>query len=108
MDDRELIASAQLGDRQAFGELVSRHREHVVDVTYRMCGDVRLAEDAAQEAFIVAFEKLWQLQQPAAQELHGHWCRPRRGARPGAHAAHRATPRTLVKTGAREKVESRP
>ena len=52
LDDRELIASAQLGDRQAFGELVCRHQKSVVSVIYRMCGDPRLAEDAAQEAFV--------------------------------------------------------
>jgi RNA polymerase sigma-70 factor (ECF subfamily) len=54
----DLIAQAQRGDRQAFGELVRRHREEVIDVVYRMCGDVNLAEDAAQEAFIRAWQHL--------------------------------------------------
>ncbi len=57
-EDRDLIASAQLGDRQAFGELVCRHQEHVVNVIYRMCGDPRLAEDAAQEAFVRVWQNL--------------------------------------------------
>lgn len=54
----ELIASAKQGDRQAFGELVRRHREGVINVVYRMCGDANLAEDAAQEAFIRAWRHL--------------------------------------------------
>ena len=50
-----LIAKAQKGDRDAFGELVRRHHPGVVNVVYRMCGDVELAEDAAQDAFIQAW-----------------------------------------------------
>lgn len=54
----ELITQAQQGDRQAFGDLVRRHRAGVVNVVYRMSGDANLAEDAAQEAFIRAWEHL--------------------------------------------------
>ena len=54
----DLIALAKQGDRQAFGELVRCHREGVINVVYRMCGDVNLAEDMAQEAFIRAWRHL--------------------------------------------------
>ena len=50
-----LIVKAQAGDRDAFGELVRYHHPGVVNVVYRMCGDVELAEDAAQDAFIQAW-----------------------------------------------------
>jgi len=58
MDDRDLIACAQQGDRQAFAELVSRHQNSIVSLTYRMCGDLHLAEDAAQEAFVRVWQNL--------------------------------------------------
>jgi RNA polymerase sigma-70 factor (ECF subfamily) len=50
-----LVIRAQKGDRNAFGELVRQHHPGVVNVVYRMCGDVALAEDAAQDAFIQAW-----------------------------------------------------
>jgi RNA polymerase sigma-70 factor (ECF subfamily) len=58
VDDRDLIASAQQGDRQAFTKLVWRHQGGVVSFIYRMCGDLRLAEDAAQEAFVRVWQNL--------------------------------------------------
>lgn len=58
MDDRDLITYAQQGDRQAFTELVCRHQGSIVSLTYRMCGDLRLAEDAAQEAFVRVWQNL--------------------------------------------------
>ena len=53
-----LIEKAQNGDRNAYGELVRHYHSGVVNVVYRMCGDVELAEDAAQDAFIQAWLRL--------------------------------------------------
>lgn len=58
--DQDLVALSLQGDRQAFGELVCRHRESVVAVVYRMIGDVQMAEEAAQEAFLRAWQRLQQ------------------------------------------------
>ncbi len=57
-DERERITQAQQGDRQAFGELVEAHRQGVINVVYRMCGDPQLAEESAQEAFIRAWQNI--------------------------------------------------
>jgi RNA polymerase sigma-70 factor (ECF subfamily) len=57
-DESVLISRAQDGDREAFGELVSRYHTRVINVIYRMCWDNHLAEDAAQIAFIQAWQHL--------------------------------------------------
>ena len=53
-----LIAKAQNGNRNAYGELVRYHHRGVVNVIFRMCGDAELAQDAAQDAFIQAWVHL--------------------------------------------------
>lgn len=55
VNETELVTQAQRGDRNAFGELVRIHAQSVTNVIYRMCGDVQIAEEAAQEAFIQAW-----------------------------------------------------
>jgi len=57
-NERELVTRAQEGDRNAYSELVRVHSQGVLNVIYRMCGDMQVAEDAAQETFIQAWLKL--------------------------------------------------
>jgi RNA polymerase sigma-70 factor (ECF subfamily) len=61
-----LIELSRLGDRKAFGVLVSHHYDGVIQVVYRMCGEAQVAEDAAQEAFIRAWLKLSAFQKQAS------------------------------------------
>ena len=57
-NEKELVTRAQGGDRNAFSELVRMHSQGVVNVIYRMCGNMQIAEDAAQETFIQAWLRL--------------------------------------------------
>ena len=58
--DAELILSAvRQGDREAFAELVRRHQSMVRAVLRRLTGgDTALADDLAQEAFLLAWRRL--------------------------------------------------
>src|ERR1051325_9514194 len=55
------------GERhEAFGELVARFQDMAFACAYAVLGDFYLAEDAAQEAFITAWQSLHQLRAPEA------------------------------------------
>lgn len=51
---------------QAFGQLVRIFQDRAYACAYAILGDFHLAEDAAQAAFILAWQKLGQLRQPEA------------------------------------------
>ncbi|WP_313731578.1 RNA polymerase sigma factor [Cohnella nanjingensis] len=53
--ERELVDRARSGDREAFGELVRRHRAEALGLAGALTRDAHLAEDVVQEALIRAF-----------------------------------------------------
>lgn len=58
MTDADLVARARQGDAAAFGELVDRHRTAVFRAALAALGSHADAEDAAQDAFLVAYRRL--------------------------------------------------
>ena len=58
-----LVAAARRGDRSAFAELVERHRPLLAALCRRALGDPELAEDAVQEAVLLAMTGLDRLRQ---------------------------------------------
>ncbi len=61
-----LVIRAREGDAEAFGAVVRCFQDMAVGYGYSLIGDLHLAEDAAQEAFLEAFLCLPQLREPAA------------------------------------------
>ena len=58
MDESSLIKSAQQGDLDAFNTLILHYQDAVFNTAVRILGDDDMAEDAAQEAFISAFQSI--------------------------------------------------
>ena len=56
--DQDLVTRALEGDQDSFAILVERHQQAVYNLTYRMLRNAREAEDAAQEAFLRAYQHL--------------------------------------------------
>ena len=63
--DADLVAASLRGDRDAFGEVVSRYQSLVCSLAYSALGSVAQSEDIAQETFIAAWGQLRQLREPA-------------------------------------------
>lgn len=77
--DSELVETVLAGNREAYAALVRRYERSVVAVAWRVLGDREAAEEAAQDAFVTAFQKLRDLREHGA---FGGWLMQivRRGA----------------------------
>jgi len=55
VDDGTLLRNIQRGDEQALARLISRYQKRLYHLTFRVCGDATLAEEATVESFY----KIW-------------------------------------------------
>jgi RNA polymerase sigma-70 factor (ECF subfamily) len=62
--DGELVQRARRGDERAFGLLVQKYQRAAYAVAYSVTGRHEDSEDAAQEAFLVALERLEECRSP--------------------------------------------
>jgi RNA polymerase sigma-70 factor (ECF subfamily) len=57
-DDDEIVRAVCAGDTEAFAELVDRYQAMAIKVAFSLLGNEQDAYDAAQEAFISAYQAL--------------------------------------------------
>jgi RNA polymerase sigma-70 factor (ECF subfamily) len=62
--DRDLVQQAQRGDRDAFAVLVRTHGDRLFGVARRILRELDLADDAVQQALVIAWRELPRLREP--------------------------------------------
>ncbi|NQV33106.1 MAG: sigma-70 family RNA polymerase sigma factor [Phycisphaeraceae bacterium] len=70
LSDKEIIKQVLSGSVESYSQLVQRWRKAACAVAVQVLHDHHLAEDAAQDAFVKAYEKLGTLQNP---DRFGAW-----------------------------------
>jgi RNA polymerase sigma-70 factor, ECF subfamily len=66
----ELVKAALAGEKSAFAEIVRRYERAAIVTAYSALGDFHVAQDAAQEAFVIAYQKLGKVRNP---DSFGPW-----------------------------------
>lgn len=62
--DAALVMASLEGDRQAFGQIVTRYQRLLCSLAYSSLGSLNESEDLAQETFIEGWRKLGSLREP--------------------------------------------
>ena len=70
--DRDLVLAAQRGDEAAFVDLVRLRADRLYGIAYRVLRDVDRAEDAVQDALVIAWRDLRGLRDPDRFDAWSH------------------------------------
>lgn len=62
--DMDLVAQSLSGNREAFGQIVSRYQNLICSLAYSATGNLNQSEDLAQETFVTAWKCLAELREP--------------------------------------------
>ena len=65
-EDLQIIARFKNGDTSAYGEIVLKYQDRIYNLCRHMLGNTHDAEDAAQDAFLKAFQALPKFQPEAS------------------------------------------
>ncbi len=72
-NDAELVGECLSGNRDAFGQIVSRYQSLICSLAYSATGSLTQSEDLAQETFVTAWKELRSLREP--EKLRPWLCR---------------------------------
>ncbi len=75
-DDAVLVRRVLSGETEAYAELVRRHERALVAVAGAILGELHGAQDAAQAAFLIAYQRLGALRN---SDAFGQWADDRHG-----------------------------
>jgi RNA polymerase sigma factor (sigma-70 family) len=71
-NDAELVGESLAGNRDAFGQIITRYQSLVCSLAYSATGSLSQSEDLAQETFVAAWQQLADLREP--QKLRAWLC----------------------------------
>jgi RNA polymerase sigma factor (sigma-70 family) len=99
-NDAELVGESLAGNRDAFGQIITRYQSLVCSLAYSATGSLSQSEDLAQETFVAAWQQLADLREP--QKLRSWLCGIVRNLigktlrRQGREPSHAAEPLTAA------------
>ncbi len=102
-NDADLVVASLSGNRDAFGQIVSRYQSLVCSLAYSATGSLSQSEDLAQDTFVTAWKQLRDLREP--EKLRAWLCGIARNLihstlrKQGREPSHRAEPLEEISEG---------